>query len=583
MGFIATIAQKERAEARSGRSVTVLRNRPWPLLLAGSWLLQAFVRLALAIHQTTPVMIPDESGYLLAARLISGGAAADLSGRTFYQAGYSLLISPAFLLDGDPAAVYRRVIAINSLVSAALVVLAYIALRRLEVPRWYAFLLANVTALLPSVIYYAQFAMTDAVLPVVVLGWLLLVHSWLASGQPVYAAAASTVVAFAYTTHARGTIILLVHVGLLVVALSRRWVRKRDIAVLATVLAAGAAAGRALNGWVRSQIYPGGVQPHGDWLTDRLTSPDGVGWILSLTVGKLWYLIVSTWGVAGIGLVVLVLAFRRGTARPIRATAGLTLLTLLGIGLSTSGAIADEGTVANFAYGRYLACLVPVLFLAGAAFAWRAPQVTMARVLLVTAGTALAASAIVRMHAGDRLSGNFFSSFDFPEICFLTWNWDSFQLWPATVAALLLLALAGLVLIRYDRRRGLCAIAVAVIVLDLATVIVVTNRISRHWSRELELDTSLASAGLRAQDRVGVSYEGMPWRIWVSHAFQARNGLRAIDRYRRDSLPPDVTLVIVPWDSGASWDSWPGAPADWQPVSINRTPTGNWVAWRRQE
>ena len=49
-----------------------------------------------------------------------------------------------------------------------------------------------VTALLPAGLFYAEYAMTDAIYPVLVLAWLLTVHSWLTArsvrGQ--YAAAA---------------------------------------------------------------------------------------------------------------------------------------------------------------------------------------------------------------------------------------------------------------------------------------------------------------------------------------------------------------------------------------------------------
>jgi hypothetical protein len=424
--------------------------------------------------------------------------------------------------------------------------------------------------------------MTDAVLPVVVLGWLLLVHSWIASGRLGYGAAASAVAAYSYCVHARGTIIVLVHAGLLAAVLWRHWAGKRDITVMAGVLVAGSAAGWALNGWVRSQIYPGGIEPHGDYLTDRLTSLDGLGWTLALAAGKVWYLIVSTWGVAGVGLVVVgVLAVRGGTPRATRVTACLTLAALAGIALATSAATPDEESVANFAYGRYLACLAPVLFMAGAVFAVRSTRTAAARALLATACLALVTGGVVWLHAGDRISSNSFPALDFPEICFLTWNWGSLELWSATGVALLLLALAAFV-IANGRRDGLLIVGAAFIALDLAVMTVFTNRDTRQYARGMESATSLAPAGLRAQDHVAVDNRGLSWWVWFSQAFQVRNGLKLFDRYRRDTLPPDATLVIVPWDARTlPQRSWPAAPASWRPVSIRHTYTGDWVAWRR--
>jgi hypothetical protein len=581
MGSLGVTSSRERTEREADGNV--LRTRPWPLLLVGGWILQVVIRLGLAAHHTAPLLIPDETGYLLGARLLAGGAVGDLSGRMFYQAGYPLLISPAFWMSDHPATVYRLVIAINSLVGASFLVLAYVALRRLNLPRAQAYLLATVTALLPSVTYYGQFAMTDAVLPVIVLGWLLLVHSWIITGRLGYGVAASAVAAYSYCVHSRGTIIVLVHAGLLVAALWRRWADKKlDIAVMANVLVTGSAAAWALNRWVRSQIYPGGVTSQGDFLFKRLTSLDGLGWTLGLTAGKIWYLIVSTWGVAGVGLVAVgMIAVRRGTPRATRATAWLVLATLAGIALASSAAVPDEGSVGNFAYGRYLGCLAPVLFMAGAVFAVRSTGRTAVRVVLTTAGLTLTTAGIVWLHAGDRLSRSFFPVFDFPETNVLTWSWDRLKLWLATGLALLLLTQAGLVIAK-GRRVGLPVVAAAFIALDLAVVAVVTNRVTEYWERQLGSATSLAPAGLRPQDHVAVNYPGLAWRIWVPQAFQVRTGLQPLDRYRRETLPPDTTLVVVPWDVlSMPKKSWPAAPPDWKPVLARVTYAGDWVAWRR--
>lgn len=559
-----------------------LRTRRWPLLLVGGWILQVIIRLVIAAPHAAPLLIPDETGYLLGARLLAGGVAGDLSGFPLYPAGYSLLISPAFWISDDPTTVYRLVIAINSMVGAFFLVLAYVALRRLNVPRAPAYVLATVTALLPSVTYYGLFAMADAVLPVVVLGWLLLVHSWIGGGRWAYGAAASAVAAYAYCVHSRGSVIVLAQAGLLLVVLWRRWAGKRDIAVVTAVLVAASAAGWALNGWVKSRIYPDGISPLGDRLINRLTSLDGLGWTLGLTAGKIWYLIVSSWGVAGVGLIAVgLVAVRRGTPRATRATAWLVLVTLTGIALGSSAAVPDEGSVGNFAYGRYLCCLVPVLFMAGAVFAVRGTPRTAARVVLTTAALTLATAGIVWWHAGVRLSRSFFPVFDFPEVDFLTWSWDRLRLWLATGIALLLLTGAGLLVAR-SRRIGPPAVAAAFIGLNVGVVAVVTDRVTVPWDRRLAAVASLAPAGLRPQDHVAVGYAGLQWRIWVPQAFEVRTGLERLDRNRQETLPPDATLVVVPWNLLLRPESsWPAAPPGWKPASIRLTDAGDWVAWRR--
>ncbi|WP_345360158.1 hypothetical protein [Actinoallomurus liliacearum] len=555
------------------------RMRWWPAAVCGGWLAQVAIRMILAAFHDFPIVIPDESGYLLAARLLAGGASSDLSGRTFYQAGYPLLISPAYWLSDDSLTIYRIVLVINALIGATLLAPAHVALRRLGLPRGRAYLLAMVTASLPSVVYYGQYAMSDAVLPLAMLTWLLCVHSWIARRGPGWGVAASALAAYCYSAHTRGLIVVIAHAGLLAVMLARRRLPGRDVGVAAVTLVAGVVAGWVLNSWVRAEIYPGGALPLGSLLVERLTTSSGLGWTFGLAAGKIWYLIASTWGLAGVGLVAAALAaLRQSTPLATRATAVLTLVTVAGIALATSAATPDEGTVANLAYGRYLGCLAPALFLAGAALVVRATRIGVVKAVLVTAGLTLASALVVLLHAGGRLTHAFFLSLDFPEMSALTWSWDRLRFW--WVTAVVLLSLLIVVLAKGRKVvRALVALGVAA---DLAVVTVAVDRDARHWADTLYNASSLAGAALRPDDRVGIDYRDMSWRVWVSQAFQVQSHLQPIDRLNPRTLPQGLTLVIVPWDPHqAPQTSWPAAPPGFAPVSVHWTDSGNWVAWRR--
>ena len=74
-----------------------------------------------------------------------------------------------------------------------------------------------VTALLPDALFYSEYAMTDAIFPVLVLGWLLTVHGWLTATSPQarYAAAVGSALlaGYAYTVHSRGLVMVAVYVA----------------------------------------------------------------------------------------------------------------------------------------------------------------------------------------------------------------------------------------------------------------------------------------------------------------------------------------------------------------------------------
>src|SRR5271154_3895151 len=191
------------------------------VLVAAGWLRQVGVRAWFSRGQSVPLANPDESAYLIAARVLAGGPATDFSYSTLYQGGYPLLIAPVYWFTSNAVTVYHAVLLINAAVSALLMPLAYVTGRRLGLVRPAAYALAMVTALLPAGLFYAEYAMTDAIYPVLVLAWLLTVHSWLTArsirGQYLAAVGSALLAGYAYAVHSRGTVIVAgyVLVGLL--------------------------------------------------------------------------------------------------------------------------------------------------------------------------------------------------------------------------------------------------------------------------------------------------------------------------------------------------------------------------------
>ncbi|MBE1534038.1 hypothetical protein [Actinomadura algeriensis] len=570
-------------------------RRRWALAFVLGWLAQVGVRVWLASGQTLPVATPDESGYLFAARVLTGGPDADMSYGTVYRAGYPLLLLPAAWAGDDPVTVYRGALVINALISAAMLPLAFLVLRRLRVAARPAYLFAHVTALLPGVLFYSLFVLTDAILPVLVVGWLLLAHAWLAAPRDpegrgpsvrlaLYGTGGSLLVGFAYASHSRGAILLVVHA---VVLLAGALLRRRSWR--ATILAGAVAAAAALAGALLNRIviipnlYPAGDNDLGGNLAERLTTVDGWGWMLSLGTGQVWYQAVATGGVAAIGLAAAGYAvLRRDMPVPVRVLALAVLATVAGTALATSAALPVEYRVGNYVYGRYLACVTPVLFMAGVAVLLRAPRrrALPAAIASAAALTVLTAC-VVQWYAGDLLSEYTFTIYDFPETSFLTWDWDSFHLWHATLAGLAILAAAtGAVLLP---RHGPPVLAAVLTAVALAMTITAVDRIARPLVAEQTTETDLrGSVDLRTRDTIAVDWN-VPWTMRLSHYYWAWWSEGTLFDSRWTPPPQDADMIVLAWPNGApATDSWPGgAPSGWEIVDSRRTPEGNWVAWAR--
>ena len=141
---------------------------------------------------------------------------------------------------------YRAVLMINAAVSAALMPLAWLG-RRLGLNRPAAYVVAAVAALLPAAFFYAEYALADAIFPVLVLAWLLATHSWLtaSSARGRYAAAVGSALlaGYAYAVHSRGDVIVLGYVAVGLLVAWRRLAPRGTVAAAALALAASAAPG----------------------------------------------------------------------------------------------------------------------------------------------------------------------------------------------------------------------------------------------------------------------------------------------------------------------------------------------------
>ncbi|GAA4229809.1 hypothetical protein GCM10022254_23100 [Actinomadura meridiana] len=535
---------------------------------------QLVMRLWLASSHRAPAANPDETGYLVAARWMAGFPSGDLSGCTLYQGGYSLLLTPVYWVTRDPAAVYRIVMAINALIGAALFPLGYAAARRLGLGRRAALPVVFAAVLLPASTFFGAWALADAVLPTLALAWLLVLDRFVRNGRVWDAVGASALASYAAMVHSRGAVIVAVHVLVLVaVAVTGRRRVLRAVIGGGAVVIAGYAAGAALNARVRAEMYPSGARDLAANLESRITTVPGQEWALSGAAGQLWYLVVATWGLAGIGLAVTtVVLVRRRTPVPDRIMAGTLLTATLAIAYASSAALPDEHRVGNFAYGRYLSCLALVHTLVGAVALLRSGHRAAMR-LAAAALLAVGATAWwVTAYAGERLRTHRFISFDFPETTFLTGDRTALHLPEVTLTGSA--ALCGfLALSRLGRRYGPVAVAAGLAAINFAALMFAMAPGPRH-DRPAPPFPGPEAGGV-------VADVSLHWALRISlvhPVWWTRVGF--IDTRHGGRPAPGVCTVVVPQPDGTPAEAtWPAHPAGWWPHAGRRAWSLGWVSW----
>ncbi len=314
-------------------------RRLWVLLLVAGWLCQTGLRVWFSRMQAIPLVEPDETAYLVAARVLAGGPATAFSGSTtLYQGGYPLLITPVFWFIHNPVTVYRAVLVINAAVSATLMPLAYMAGRRLGLDRPAAYGVAAVTALLPAGFFYTEYAMADAIFPVLVLAWLLATHSWLTAsssrGQYAAAVGAALLAGYAYAVHSRGDVIVAGYVAVGALVAWRRLAPRGTVAAAALVLAASVSGGWLVDRYLSSVLYQEGARSLSAQAETRLLSVHGMVHVFEMAAGQMWRLVLDSWGLAGVGLIAATAVIvRRGTRADLRIMGALGVAVTLAIAL----------------------------------------------------------------------------------------------------------------------------------------------------------------------------------------------------------------------------------------------------------
>ena len=560
-------------------------RRRWVILLVAGWLCQAGLRAWFSRMQVMPLANPDETAYLITARVLAGGPGADLSGSTLYPGGYPLLITPVYWFTSNPATVYHAVLMINAAISAAILPLGYLACRRLGLDRPVAYGVAAVAALVPAAFFYSQYAITDAVFPVITLAWLLATHSWLtaSSARGRYAAAAGSALlaGFAYMVHSRGLVILAGYAAVGAFMAWRRPAARGSVAAAALTALVTAGAAWSLNRYLASAIYPEGARSLSGQMASSLHSVHGTIQVFEMAAGQLWRLVLDSWGIAGIGLVAaLAVVARRGVRTDLRIMAGLSVAVTAVIACTAPAALPSNQSP-TWASGRYLDGMIITFFLAGAVVLLRAGgRRILGGAACVTALFVLAA-VTVAIYAGSSLpTAGFAAAFNFAEPAVLTHNWTQASVLLATAVTLGLLACWVALAFAVRRWRAVVPVfGACVAAVSLVAVTQMTSQVSQAATVAAQaVNVPVSASGVRPGEQVAVASD-VGWWAWVPLAFQV--SWTELQIFNPASQPPaGVTVVEMPWPGGQpAQASWPHAPAGWRVVASNQA--DGWVLWRK--
>lgn len=372
------------------------------------------VRLWASWTARVPQVVADETAYLAMSRYFAGGSEWNLGESAAYMPLYSLVIAPAELLGLSPDGVYRWAVLANVVLAGATFLTVEALARRTTLLRspWTVVAAAMATSL-PALVLSTRFAWSDNLAPLCFALVLLAGLRLLEAPSPHRAAVFTLGGIVGYLAHSRFLTVLAVMAVTLVVLGTRRALAWVVVAVSVVSMVVGVVVGDLLVDHLTTALNMAARE------SSEFSRIFQVGDLVMSMLGQLWYLTVTTGGLAAVGAAALLHAgwnrWRRPggdpgeTVGPMGGGELALLIGLIGISFATSaGFMTDRPRPDHLVYGRYndmfVAPLV-VLGLGAVATAWTGLR------SVVAGGVAVAVAALTAQLLWSRrleiLTGSF--------------------------------------------------------------------------------------------------------------------------------------------------------------------------------
>ncbi|WP_188301640.1 hypothetical protein [Streptomyces sp. CBMA156] len=557
----------------------------WPVALLLGYGAQVAFRLMLSIHNYFPSVHADEDSYLVIARVLAGRPTTEMPVGVVIPGGYPLLISPALRIADNPATAYHLVMGINAVLNALVFPLVVVAARRLGLSRPQAYLVGTAVALVPPVIFYSQFVMSDTVLPVLLLVWVIAMHGWLSPGSPrrraLYAAAMGLAAGYTMATHDRGGVVVALTALVLLVVLAVGWAPR--LASLAGVGALGVTylGAKLLARFVEAQFKDVPPSTVGNKVFENLEDSKYIGTIIARTFGQLWYFMTSTYGFGAIAFVLCVVAlFHRRFSVAERVVAFCMTAMLFGTALASAAGLADTERVDNWVYARYCAVLVPLFLLVGLVALFRAGVRTLLWAALAGAVVIGIIQVSVSGYAGSALK-EWAVPWTVPDAMFLASSWDNLHMGRTTVGALAVLAACLLLRVAGGRRIVAAVVGCVTVFAAYATVTITDNVAEPHSrTRSYEAVGLVKEAGLHKGDNLILDWD-FDWGARMALAYEVYWGRVWTDNVKGGNNPPETaTAMLLKLGEGVAPEAtWPKPEPGWHVAKYSRE--HGWVLWRK--
>jgi len=534
---------------------------------------------------------PDELGFLLNGWVLTGHKEAlfGVDFRSFYTAGYGLITAVAALLGRNMNVQYRISLVANiGMVIATAGALARLGFRHLSLSRRMARTIAIIIAVMPAIAANALFAWSESLSRLAFVVVALLAFEHVAKPRLATAGLIGLTASFMVIAHGRFTLVPLLAVMFLSFAClpaPRRYLPTALLGIAVTVI--GWLVFTRLNVSLRNDLYPASAGKEGRML-DKLTNTSNLGSLVRSATGQLWYVLATSFGLAGVGLAMNVRSIIHGARRPrnVQWLAPTFIFAAAGtVALASALQILQVIRPDQLVYGRYLEAVSPVFILFGiAALQAGSPDARRAWIWSIAA-TVACTSALAAAARRDELHAMLSEHKFFAIPNSIALDWALRALRPAGYLSLTLAFVALSIALYVAHRRSATIFLAFLAGLALATTTVTAVQTVvpyRDYFDQIRLDDAVRQLSVHDSRATRIVFDsgGLGGQTYFDyryllHPIQVeRADVRWIDR-------APLRCVIGSVDRPPEDSGWSIAAKENDAASRTKQPRGNIVLWKR--
>ena len=534
---------------------------------------------------------PDELGFLLNGWVLTGHKEALFGAdfRSFYTAGFGVITAAAALVGRNIDAQYRLSLLANiGMVGASAAALARLGFRHLSMSRRMSRTVAIIVAATPAVAANAPFAWSETLNRFTFIALVVLAFEHVAKPRWSTAALIGITSSFMVIAHGRYTLVPALAVVFLALSCLPNVRRIAPIAAFGIVAAIVSwFVFTRINVSLRRDLYPAAAGKEGR-MVDKLTNTSNLASLARSATGQLWYVLATSFGLAGVGLADNIRSILIGVRRPRNVqwlVPAFVFAAAGSVGLASALQLLQVIRPDHLVYGRYLEAVSPVFVMFGIATLLTGSR-SARRAWLFSIAAAVACTAVLAAAAGrdelrTMIANNAF--FAIPNAIGLDWALRLLK--PAGYVSLtLVFAAISLVLVALQRRNNALFLAVLATIAFASTTFTAARTVVpyRDYFDQITIDDAVRSQSAHDSRATTIMFDsgGLGGQTYFDyryllHPIQVeRADVRWIDRTKlrcvigaADRTPEDTGWAIVAKENPAS--------------SRGKQERGNIVLWKR--